>query len=397
MKEKKQIFWMLLSHEMFGSPLAVIPDSTDWNDILALGQKHAVSALLYPVAKECGDVPTQVMNELRNAAMLSLVNNEKLLYVQDQVISALSARNIPYAILKGASVACCYLHSELRVLGDIDVLVDERQYDAACTALTECGFSYIGATDMHGNFEGFGASVEVHRFVSRFPDTEKGRYAQAYMANALLHTKECTINESRFPILDCPQQMIALLAHLERHMGTTGIGLRQVCDWAMTVHVNRKVIDEKTLQLLDDCGFLHFARIMTRLCEKYLGLPPLDWSAGVTDKVVDAVLEEIMDAGNFTEQCGERAIEGAMINAQGNYEGNRKSLFHNYTAYVRRKAHYEYPWARSVLWQPLFWIYYPILWMVRVMTGSRKAANPLLAVKQARIRERLIQQLKLYQ
>ena len=42
-------------------------------------------------------------------------------------------------------------------------------------------------------------------------------------------------------------------------------------------HALRNCFDDETLALLERCGLLRFAQIMTRSCEKHLGLPPCSW------------------------------------------------------------------------------------------------------------------------
>ena len=54
-------------------------------------------------------------------------------------------------------------------------------------------------------------------------------------------------HELRFPMLSGAYQIIALLAHMEQHLDSSGIGLRQVCDWAVTAHALRNCFDGETL------------------------------------------------------------------------------------------------------------------------------------------------------
>lgn len=122
------------------------------------------------------------------------------------------------------------------------------------------------------------------------------------MNGALSHTQDMEIQGIRFPILDSIYQMIGLLAHKEQHLATSGIGLRQICDWAVTMHALREQIGEKEIATLERCGLLHFAKVVTRLCEKYLGLPPCLWYQNAMDDQVDALMEDILSAGNFHEQ-----------------------------------------------------------------------------------------------
>ena len=103
------------------------------------------------------------------------------------------------------------------------------------------------------------------------------------MEQALRHTEQVELHGYAIPVLAVPHQLVSLLAHMERHMGSTGIGLRQICDWAVAVQARRAQIGEAELQALERCGLLHFAKVVTRLCEKYLGLPPCPWCQNAMD------------------------------------------------------------------------------------------------------------------
>ena len=144
--------------------------------------------------------------------------------------------------------------------------------------------------------------------VSVFPESEKGRFTKQTMADALHHIQTAEIDSVRFPMLSGAYQIIGLLAHMEQHLATSGIGLRQVCDWAVTAHALRNCFDGETLALLERCGLLRFARIMTRLCERYLGLPPCPWTADASDALVDAMLSDVLEGGNFQAQYAKRPL-----------------------------------------------------------------------------------------
>ncbi|MCB7187645.1 nucleotidyltransferase family protein, partial [Anaerostipes caccae] len=58
-----------------------------------------------------------------------------------------------------------------------------------------------------------------------------------------------------------------LLLHKLEHITSSGLGLRQLCDWAVFVH--RDMTPERWEDLLPKLsrfGLLHFARVITRIC-----------------------------------------------------------------------------------------------------------------------------------
>ena len=386
----------LLACELFGREMEIDVSKVDWHRFLAEADRHVLTAFLYPGLRHLNGVPEEILSRARNAAMLSAARMEESLRAQDGVLELMRSRGIPCAVLKGFSAACRYPHPELRVPGDVDLLVGNENLERACAALEQAGYRRDHETEMHVNFVGSGLSLEVHRSASVFPDTEKGRAARAYMEQALRHTEQVELHGYAIPVLAVPYQLVSLLAHMERHMGQAGIGLRQICDWAVAVQARRAQIGEDELQTLERCGLLPFAQVITKLCERYLGLPPLAWAQGAPDALADAVMNDVLGAGNFHVQEGERRISGVMM-ARGDQATKENTVVHNYIDNIRRRVRQNYPWAKSRLWLPLFCAYFPLQWFYRVLRGKRTPVRIHAAIRLAKSRERLLRSLKLYQ
>ena len=333
----------LLACELFGREMEIDASKVDWHRVLAEANRHVLTAFLYPGLRRLNGVPEEILSRARNAAMLSAARMEEPLRAQDGVLELMRSRGIPCAVLKGFSAACRYPHPELRVPGDIDLLVGNENLERACAALEQAGYRRDHETEMHVNFVGSGLSLEVHRSASVFPDTEKGRAARAYMEQA-----------------------------------------------------RRAQIGEDELQTLERCSLLPFAQVITKLCERYLGLPPLAWAQGAPDALADAVMNDVLGAGNFHVQEGERRISGVMM-ARGDQATKENTVVHNYIDNIRRRVRQNYPWAKSRLWLPLFCAYFPLQWFYRVLRGKRTPVRIHAAIRLAKSRERLLRSLKLYQ
>ena len=398
MTEKKETnaLLALLAHEIFDQAMDIDASTVDWSAVLAEAQCHKVTALMYPAIRSMDGVPEAVFNKVCGTAITVATASEAMLKEQRRILDLLEARQIPCAVLKGTSVAYLYPHPELRTIGDIDILVDEENLDEACKALQADGFAPSYTAEKHLCLQKGAVWVEMHRMVSVFPESEKGRFTKQTMTDALRHTQEAEIGGVRFPMLSGAYQIIALLAHMEQHLATSGIGLRQVCDWAVTAHALRNCFDGETLALLERCGLLRFARIMTRLCERYLGLPPCSWITDASDALVDAMLADVLDGGNFQSQYTKRPFAAVLTDAYDVSEKGRNSLFRNYIRYLKKYLRQNEPWAKSRLSLPVFGVFLPVRWGVRVLLGKRKQINLVHAVSMAREREKLLRELELY-
>lgn len=394
-ERETQVLLSLLACEFFDGELPNAID-VDWEKLLKAANDHVITALLYSGIKRLKGVPEQIVSRVRSAAISSAMQSEHMLQIQQEVIAALDNEQILCAVLKGTSVACCYPHPELRIPGDIDLLVGSANLDAACCKLKDIGFMEDHDTKMHAGLRRSDTEVELHRMSSVFPDTEKGVWTAAYMDQALQYVRQETLTDWEFPVLSKSYQLISLLAHMSCHMGSSGIGLRQLCDWAVTVHRLRGDIVQEDVELLERCGLLRYAGIMTRICEKYLGLPACAQFGDAPEELVDAVMEDILAVGNFHAQQGKRTMSAVMMNRQENLNQGKSWVVVNYIHYVCRRVKQSYSWAKSPLWIPLFCVYFPAQWLVRVFTGRRKMVSISEAIQTAKSRERLLQKMELY-
>lgn len=414
----------LLSYELFDVPV----DVTVSDEILKEAQRHSITPLIYPASKSMRGPAgasgraeaeqSELLSSVRRAAIYSARRFESVLDCQSELLTLLV--DIPCAVLKGMSVACVYPHAELRVPGDIDLLVREADLDRVSGILSEHGYTYTHATDLHTCFQktlsdGTVIDIEIHVAVSIFPNTQKGQFAQSYMYDALNYTQMQELRGASFPVLTGVYQLIALLSHMERHLMILGIGLRQMCDWAVTVHAQREKIGQKELDALDRCGLLQFARICTRLCEKHLGLPELTWSKGAAEDEVDALFRDVMESGDFHAQSSVRPLVSSMTDG---YNVDEKSSFlHSYLTGIRRRVKEDYPWmvrrrrdnmidrngqsqesnvSVPPLWVLFFAVFYPVRYLLRMLLGKSPRVDVQQTVSAARSREKMLRRLEIY-
>ena len=387
----------LLAYELFGQALPESHADLDWEKLIAEANDHAVTALLYSGLKRLNGVPKEILNRVRASAISSAMRSQSMLVIQEEILDALVAQQIDCAVLKGMSVACHYPHPELRVPGDIDLLIGRTNLEAACKALEGIGFVVDQETDLHTEMRRKDVDVELHKKTTCFPDTEKGAWAAAYMERALQKLCQHEISGSAFSTLQRPYQFISLLSHMSRHMCLSGIGLRQLCDWAVTVHQLREEIDQEDIAVLESCGLLRFASVATRMCEKYLGLPECEWTQDVPEELVDAAMADMLESGNFHAKRENRMYETVLMTPYESNPTSRSSVFQNYFSFIRKRLKESYAWAKSPLWIPVFAAFFPLRWLLLVITGKRKMVHVSQTLHHAKSRDNMLYELQLFQ
>ena len=172
-------------------------DSIDWEKLIALCSNHLILPVIY-IKFKSQDIlkylPEEVSDFLKEIYGLNLTRNHQILKQLKEVTDILNNGNIYPIYLKGAGHLLDGLYSDIgeRMMGDIDLLVPEKDYLLSAKLLENKGYSMEGpcymdiATMKHypGLLKpGAPAHLEIHRlpvskdlqswFNAELIDTEK--------------------------------------------------------------------------------------------------------------------------------------------------------------------------------------------------------------------------------
>ena len=118
----------------------LLTEEINWEYVFATAQAHGVLPLLH---KHLGgeSVPSQVLSRLKRESVANSQNVLHLIAKQLRVVRLFKENGIPVALFKGPLLAqMAYGEISLRQAGDIDVLINGRDFDHARTLLESLGY-----------------------------------------------------------------------------------------------------------------------------------------------------------------------------------------------------------------------------------------------------------------
>jgi len=128
-----------------------LPDSRrleacDWTRLETLAAHHAVTPIVYRAAESRADaMPRDVRRRMWVAYRATVLRNQTVAHLTSDLGRRLSAANVPCILLKGAAlVHTLYADPGLRHVGDLDLLVDERDVPRTASLLEAMGFRRFG-------------------------------------------------------------------------------------------------------------------------------------------------------------------------------------------------------------------------------------------------------------
>lgn len=370
-----------------------------WEDILYTAEDQGV---LFLVLQGCPVIRRQVSatswQKWRSKLLSTMIHNESILATQCKIMTYLQGAGIPCVVLKGSSLSVCYINPSARALGDIDLLIPAKKIKSASAILTSLGFhapkdSY--AHPYHIDFYQNNIVVELHYAVSTFPDSPAGKEAKQYMEAWQENIQQKHMGKYTFWCLSASRQALSLLVHMERHMTTGCIGLRQLCDWA--VFLTSITPDDLAAQIcpeLKRCGLGQFAAVLTQTAIRYLGLnsayglcfPP------VREHLVRAMMEEILRIGSIHNKNNTDDGSSFFVDESGT-----KSSMRVFICKMNALARRKFPFTQKLPFLlPLFWIYIPLRYWFRSLTGKRRRKSLLHTITITNHRKQLYRSLDLF-
>lgn len=315
--DKNKLIFDLLQAALFQKNIT-LPNNIDWNQILQEMKIQTVAGLPYEWLCNRNVLDTKIKMYWNQIVVFQVSFWVKLMHEQELLIQLMRKNNINMVILKGAAAAIYYPRPDLRTMGDIDFLVNPKEFQKAYHILLENGYQLAypeDETPHHITLRKNNIVFEIHKTLSIIARNNAGNYGD-YLQDLLL--KGLSSNEQKyienwsFPMFPRLQNGIVLLLHVVQHLNS-GLGLRQIVDWMM--FVNSELNDEtwrlEFQPILRKIKLEKFAIILTRMCQLHLGLRTEDitWCHSADPLLCNKLLDHFMEKGNF----GRKAAKNGKI------------------------------------------------------------------------------------
>ncbi len=400
-KESEKLILHILQNCLFNSAdnKFVLPDDTDWQEIFEEANSQAIAPIIY---QGLFDGQYKIPDDIRRRWKKIVINqvhfNEQLLFKQDEIIRLLKKADISYAILKGAGVSAFYPKPELRISGDIDLLFEPSECMRVVDLLCENGFSSEKTnTQVHEVAKKNNIRIEPHYMVAEMPDTDTGRKMKLFFDDALDHTETAFINNYTFSVLSAKHQAAALLLHMARHISHEGIGLKQLCDWAVFIHKRTDHLfwTGEIQPVLSEFGLLQAAKIITKTCAEYLGLPrdQCGWCMDIDSRICGQLMDFVLQSGHMGRK--NLGVSEANLILTGKDKSNSD---HSFTGSIRSNMSFiikrDFPVCKKIpVLVPVLWLFLPVKYAFRGVVSKNRNESVFKVLAQARKHKKLFEQM----
>ncbi len=99
----------------------------DWERALKFAKKHSIIPLIYYGTMHSGaEIPKGVAKHMELATYNSVSVDQNQLYCINKLVDAFKTDSIDFVLLKGAVIKPLYKKTEMRTMGDADILIKNR-------------------------------------------------------------------------------------------------------------------------------------------------------------------------------------------------------------------------------------------------------------------------------
>lgn len=385
----------ITSAALFKKKYTINPE-IDYVALLDEAEAQVVYSIVYPLVSIA--IPPQKAAEYMENHYRHLILNIAVEDSHADVHKLLTNNGIEYVTLKGSVSAKYYPEPELRSMGDVDFLVHREDYDKTVKLVKNLGFA-PNENDDESHHQAFQKDLilwEAHHSLNGLPDGEIGELCREKLKNIFNTAEMYRKGEKQFLITDDYHHGMVMLFHLVEHITTTGVGLRHICDWAVFVnYLGEEKFREMFEEDLKEIGLWQFARIITALCTEYIGLPKMEFAEDVDKSLLDSMINDIIEGGNFGKKDKER-YHSSMISSDKNESD--LSVGKSFFKTLNRRTNYRMPITEKVpILLPIGWIYVGVNHLVMVKKGERPSMHPTKMLKKANARTELNRSYRLFE
>jgi len=316
----ERMLFELLQGELWGKPLSFTELShADYVAVMELATQQTADGLVGDCLMQRG-VTLQKEDAVNLYARVEHIKhtNAHLNSHLKGFAAFLERHTVKYVIVKGQVIGALYPNPDVRTSGDIDIYCPGDDFAKAMRLIEQrLGRSLGGMSGggKHVEFTTGKVAYELHHQLTQLATRRHQDYWDKMIAEAVeAKTATVDVNGQGVQTLTATYNVLYVFVHLFFHMTASGVGLRQLCDWAVMLHSvsssgawteanPRDGIDTAKLQeILTALGYHKAFMAMGAFVVECLGLPEKDFPFQLGEKDrrwVSVIRNNILKRGNF--------------------------------------------------------------------------------------------------
>lgn len=336
--------------------------ATDWNKLYSLSMAHNLAPIVFSVIKDNRSLQENetVFNGFKDAFYDAIVNYDMQKAIIDEIDSLLTANKIEHIFFKGVQLKELYPSPELRLMGDIDVLIKLDDRPTVKKLFEDNGFELTEDNGPVYNYHKGNVLVECH---TKIVSGKVGNAdAEAYFEDAVNHASF----DEFCGTLNTEYNLMYLLTHIAHHFWFYGAGAKMILDLAVFIKQFSPDLDS-VVEKMDDLNLKRFSQIILSICFDWF-----DVGKKYTDDT-DSTKEFLLGFGAFGNINRNKAVVVKRKAIEDGYESDfMTKLTLLFPSYKKMK---NIPYAKFIDGRPYL---LPFGWIYRIIYNLKNKKDFLI-------------------
>ena len=288
-------------------------EDLDWDVVQKLAEEQSVIGLMAAGFDKLTECRFPFVEKLKLLGKCQLIEHENVAMNQfiAGLINQLNKNGIIALLVKGQGIAQCYEKPLWRCSGDIDLLLNEKNYNKAKAFLSPLSEESVSEdiAKRHLTTQLSGFTIELHGHMPFALSCRADKVIDEVIADSLLGISGERLsvrvwkNENTDVYLpNADNDVILIFTHYLHHFFIEGVGLKQICDWCRLLWTYRDEIDKRLLEeRLGSIGLMSEWKAFASLAVNHLGMPEeaMPFYEECYRRKGDMVLSHILKTGNL--------------------------------------------------------------------------------------------------
>lgn len=246
----------------------------DWNSLFDIAKKQGVSAVVFDyirtLPKEIA-LPREILLKWYSQTLYIEQQQKKMFVLSADFAERMAEYDIPVVVLKGLAFAVNYPNPLSREFGDLDCYMMGKAKEGDCIVQAIGGTMEEGGYK-HSHLYYKGLTIENHYFLTSFNKTPRGVYTERCLQR-LIGGEQCALKGTHLLTPCADFNAFFLIKHAQRHFINEGINVRHLLDWVFFLNKEQSNVHwDQLIPVMQKCGNLRFAQVLTEICVEKLGL-----------------------------------------------------------------------------------------------------------------------------
>lgn len=305
----------LVSSYVLGTQPQEIPEGFSFEKVFEFGKAHEVANLAFGSVKKLENKPNaELFAKWKEYYYISVRRDQRQLNARAEIVSKFMENNIRILEVQGSVIKPLYPSTHLRMMSDIDFIIDFDNLELANKCLDDLGYESYKPNENEINASKNDINIELHTdyFEKEIIDKKQKYYDALHGSFSLAKPND------KYPLIyrvDCTHLYLYSLLHLLKHYRYGGCGIRRFVDFYYMREKNGDQIDlEYVNSVIDGVGLLDSANELMSLVDYWFYGKEYPYD-------LNKILAKIYTAGNH---------------------GNEQQYFENRIAYEKEQGkHYS--------------------------------------------------------